>query len=993
MPKNKKPEKDGRMIADYFNTLNDYYKKYGEKTILLWQCGGFFEIYCVEDPETGERLLSRFDEYLEITHMNKAKKNLTYSCNGKQMPAYMAGFKADDYFLNKYTTILVNEGFTVAVWHETGLNSKGSKDRAELHVFSPGTNFTTENKKEDTNNIACYVIMKNDKGFLNKNPSVIFGCSAIDIFTGNVKLFQHKMTSQNIHNPTIFDELERFNSIYNPSETIIIHNYENDDKIYDIVQFSGLQTKSIHIINENETKETSKQAIKCDEQIYQKEIIKKFYNDINDYDAYIESSTLNDNPVALKSFCFLLNFIFQHNPNLTHKLNKPQFDNVTNRLVLGNHSLRQLNIVNTENIKGHYSSVQRLINKCVTPMGRRFFKDKILHPVTDVKYLKEQYKMIDYVKNNYEKFEFLRKKFQTIKDIEHLYRKIIFNKITPIDLYNFNLNLITIREIHTFLKKDKKMNKYIKNNIDTDIEVVCKKLQDILERNLNMKICQELFFNKFEINFFNKGVHNVLDEVSEEFDAVENEKNEIINEISSLITNKDKKTKDPIKIHFTDKSGMYFYATDKRCTVLRLELDKQEDIKKKYDIKFAGGGISGNKKIMGTFLKNFYTKYMQKQDNLKEILKNVYTEFVISLRNYNNEMNDFVKYVSNIDILVTKAYISKKYNYCKPVIKEKAKKSFIVAKDIRHPLIEHVQTNETYTPNDISIGKKFDGMLIYGTNGVGKSSINRSVGIATVMAQAGMFVACSSFEYKPYTAIYTRILGNDNIFKGLSTFAVEMCEMATITNKCDENSLVLGDEVCSGTETASAIAIFVQTLIKLNSLKCSHIFATHFHQITNMDEITSMKKLIIKHMSVKCISGILHYTRKLEDGPGEDMYGLEVCKLFDFSNEFLEGAHKIRRKYNKNHRSVMEQRKSKYNNKKIKGSCEFCNKEGRDIHHLEPQELADMNNYIKSTHKNHLANLTNICVKCHEKFTRNKTIHKKTKTTKGYMLIEQKKSA
>ena len=79
MPKNKKPEKDGRMIADYFNTLNDYYKKYGEKTILLWQCGGFFEIYCVEDPETGERLLSRFDEYLEITHMNKAKKNLTYS--------------------------------------------------------------------------------------------------------------------------------------------------------------------------------------------------------------------------------------------------------------------------------------------------------------------------------------------------------------------------------------------------------------------------------------------------------------------------------------------------------------------------------------------------------------------------------------------------------------------------------------------------------------------------------------------------------------------------------------------------------------------------------------------------------------------------------------------------------------------------------------------------------------------------------------------------
>ena len=75
---------------------------------------------------------------------------------------------------------------------------------------------------------------------------------------------------------------------------------------------------------------------------------------------------------------------------------------------------------------GQFSCVERLINKCITPMGRRSFKDKILHPVTDIKYLKKQYNIVDYIKTNYEKFEFLRKKFQQIKDIEHLYRKIIF---------------------------------------------------------------------------------------------------------------------------------------------------------------------------------------------------------------------------------------------------------------------------------------------------------------------------------------------------------------------------------------------------------------------------------------------------------------------------------------------------------------------------------------------------------------------------------------
>ena len=76
------------------------------------------------------------------------------------------------------------------------------------------------------------------------------------------------------------------------------------------------------------------------------------------------------------------------------------------------------------------------------------FKDKILHPVTDIKYLRKQYKIVDYVKTNYDKFEFLRKKFKTIKDIEHLYRKIIFNKISPNALFHFNQNLHTIIEIN-----------------------------------------------------------------------------------------------------------------------------------------------------------------------------------------------------------------------------------------------------------------------------------------------------------------------------------------------------------------------------------------------------------------------------------------------------------------------------------------------------------------------------------------------------------------
>ena len=142
-------------------------------------------------------------------------------------------------------------------------------------------------------------------------------------------------------------------------------------------------------------------------------------------------------------------------------------------------------------------------------------------------------------------------------------------------------------------------------------------------------------------------------------------------------------------------------------------------------------------------------------------------------------------------------------------------------------------------------------------------------------------------------------------------------------------------------------------------------------------------------MSVECRNNVLYYTRKLENGPGATMYGLEVCKSFDFSQDFLKAAHAIRRKYNKKTKSMLERKKTKYNSKKIKGNCEFCEAAGVDIHHLSPQEKADINNYIKTFHKNHPANLTNICKICHDKFTRDKTVHRKTKTTGGYKLVEQ----
>jgi DNA mismatch repair protein MutS len=270
---------------------------------------------------------------------------------------------------------------------------------------------------------------------------------------------------------------------------------------------------------------------------------------------------------------------------------------------------------------------------------------------------------------------------------------------------------------------------------------------------------------------------------------------------------------------------------------------------------------------------------------------------------------------------------------------------------------------------------------------VGKTSLIRALGISVIMAQAGLYVPCSSFKYRPYTAIFSRILGNDNLFKGLSTFAVEMSELRIILKMANENSLVLGDELCSGTETESALSIFVSGLQYLHKKMASFVFATHFHEIIGYDEIKALNNLALMHMSVLYNRELdaLIYDRKLCQGPGNRMYGLEVCKSLHLDEAFLENAYRIREKYFA--KSELSHPTSSYNAGKIRGECEICNVEmGEEIHHLDPQKAADKNGFIGAFHKNHAANLMSICAKCHDKMHANSSVKLvRKKTTKGHM--------
>jgi DNA mismatch repair protein MutS len=447
---------------------------------------------------------------------------------------------------------------------------------------------------------------------------------------------------------------------------------------------------------------------------------------------------------------------------------------------------------------------------------------------------------------------------------------------------------------------------------------------------------------------------------------------------------------DYVKIEISEKSRPSLYCTKARFETLKSKLHVKNTNASTYTLGTTGYSVQitrdnvlplGNKsnsvEIYHEELSRVCEEYFETNEEIRRMVGVLYNRYLAMLEGLSPSLEQIERFVTNLDVVCCKSILARKYNYCRPRVCEEAPKAFVRARDLRHPIIELLQENEEYVANDVELGAGSpDGILLYGVNMAGKTSFIRALGMSVIMAQAGLYVPAASFEFKPYNYIFTRIIGNDNLFKGLSTFAVEMVELKTILTMSNQDSLVLGDEVCSGTETVSACSIFVSALKQLTGKNASYVFATHLHEIVDFEEIVEMKTqtIAIKHMDVRydATRGSLVYNRKLLEGSGSKMYGLEVCKSLHMPRAFLEEANSIRLKYFSTieNDSLLDQRVSSYNSKKVVGLCEKCQlKQGTEVHHIAQQKDADEFGYVlkngKRIHKNNLQNLMTVCERCH----------------------------
>ena len=370
------------------------------------------------------------------------------------------------------------------------------------------------------------------------------------------------------------------------------------------------------------------------------------------------------------------------------------------------------------------------------------------------------------------------------------------------------------------------------------------------------------------------------------------------------------------------------------------------------------------------------------------------------MKQFVSQYDETVRYVSHIiakiDIAVSSAIVSIENYYVRPQLVDTKKGEFKVI-GLRHPLIEKIADDSEYITNNVELNSQSLGILLYGLNSSGKSSLLRAIGTNIVLAQAGLYCSCDSFTLSCYESLFTKISTVDNLFKGQSTFVAEMCCLKDMLQQSNEKSIVLCDELTAGTETNSATGIVASAIISFIQKNTNFIFTTHLHSLMDFPEINNNNKLQIYHFKVSTTNdGKINQERKLIPGSGDSQYGIEIANAIGLPKQFIAKAYEFRRNFQGLDNQLLSNKRSRYNTKVIVDTCTECGykptKQSQylHVHHQHHQAESDNHGKIngKSFHKNIRHNLIVLCEKCHQRHHENDHSHSHNNETNNLHSVD-----
>jgi DNA mismatch repair protein MutS len=728
----------------------------------------------------------------------------------------------------EYLRRLVQQGFRVSICEQTEdpKLAKGIVRREVVETITPGAAFSDDLLDGTRNNYLCALSQHGD----------LVGIAATDLSTGELRL-----TAAHL------DDLESVLSRFTPREVILPRGHDLAHMIKGPVGEEGPMV-------------TEREGWEFDVELAREQLTKHFA--VNSLEAFgIQAS----DTVPVGAAGALLRYLNELQPAGMPHLARPKLERPGGSMPLDEMTRRNLELV--ESMRGGETSGTLLgvLDRTLTPMGARLLRQWLLAPLVNRAQIEARLAAVDALGDILVRAA-LREGLDGVRDVERLAGKAAAGRASPRELRSLGDSVARLPAVDAGLKRARDAARAEGEAAFGRYEKAWDSCADVCEEIIRTLVDRPPITIGDEPSV-REGVDKTLDDWRTLRDGGKDGIARIQAEerartgISSL------------KVGYNKVFGYFIEVTNSNAHLVPADYQRRQT-------------LAGAERYVTPSLKEYEERVLTAAERVEERERELFENLRSRVGGQIARLQSVAQIIAELDVLAALAEAAAKEGYARPELTDDFSLEITAG---RHPVVERMMAREKFIPNDVSLSTDARMIILTGPNMAGKSTVLRQVGLIVLMAQVGSFVPASKARIGLVDRLFTRVGASDNLVRGQSTFMVEMSETSAILHTATERSLVLLDEIGRGTSTYDGISIAWAVSEHLhNSVKCKTIFATHYHELTQLaDSLVAVRNY---NVQVREIGDQVLFLHRLQPGGADRSYGIEVGRLAGLPSAVIDRA-------------------------------------------------------------------------------------------------------
>lgn len=772
----------------YLEIKNQY-----PNAILFFRLGDFYETFD-EDAEIVSSVLD-----IVLTSRNVGK--------GTRVP--MAGIP--HHAVENYLSRLIERGYHVAICDQIGDTPvDGLMPRDVVRVISPGTIMESSLLPGDGNNYLASLVLDESRA----------GIAYVDITTGEFSVTE---IQENEPEDLARAELLRLN----PSELLIPETVELSENGF-----------LAHVTPYPNWRFEEERCL---------EVLQKHFQ-VKTLDGY----GVRGFPYAIRAAGAILQYLEGNRTDALKLLTGLSRYSLEDFMTLDAATRRNLELTETIRSGTSEGSLLGILDRTVTPMGKRLLRQWVSKPLLDVSSIRKRHQgVMAFSEDGLLRAE-VRDKLKQLGDLERLSNRVAGGTAQPRDLVGIRETLSKLPKIRELFPTDFEPEDYLGELFENFS--LCTEALDLI----NSAIVEDPPAVLGKMGLIKKGYSEALDRVLSSTKGARDW-------IANLEAVERKNTGiDTLKVSHNKVYGYYIEVTKAKT-----DLVPEHYIRKQT--------LVNAERYVTPELKEYEIQVFNAEDEIKEIERGLFIEVCERLSLQIDLLLKTARVLAHLDALSNLAEVAATHGYVCPEVVEE---DLLEIHDGRHPVVEHTLGGNRFVPNDTIFENGERIRILTGPNMSGKSTFLRQVALIVLLAQMGSFVPADSARIGLVDRIFTRIGAQDEIHAGQSTFMVEMVETANILNHATQRSLLILDEIGRGTSTYDGVSIawaVIEYLHNHPEKRAKTLFATHYHELTELPEL--LPGIRNYKVAVSESGGKVVFLYKITAGGADKSYGIHVAQI------------------------------------------------------------------------------------------------------------------